>query len=74
MSPCRNVQGVFVDSQGYVAEGSVMNIGIITQEGELIVPPFEQALAGCTLKRLLHLVQEVRSVVSWALLPFLADI
>ncbi|CAK0782703.1 hypothetical protein CVIRNUC_005898 [Coccomyxa viridis] len=51
-------QGVFVDSQGYVAEGSVMNIGIITQEGELVVPPFEHALAGCTLKRLLHLVQE----------------
>ena len=44
-----------------------MNIGIITQEGELVVPPFEHALAGCTLKRLLHLVQEVSSAVSWAL-------
>ena len=53
------LQGVFVDSEGYVAEGSVMNIGIITQEGELVVPPFEQALAGCTLKRLLHLLREV---------------
>ncbi|CAL5223376.1 g5881 [Coccomyxa viridis] len=51
-------QGVFVDSEGYVAEGSVMNIGMITQEGELVVPPFEQALAGCTLKRLLHLLSE----------------
>ena len=64
------MQGVFVDSQGYVAEGSVMNIGIITQEGELVVPPFEHALAGCTLKRLLHLVQEARSESLWALPPF----
>lgn len=54
------LQGVFVDSEGYVAEGSVMNIGIVTQEGELVVPPFEQALPGCTLQRLLHLVSEVR--------------
>ncbi len=54
------LQGVFVDSEGYVAEGSVMNIGIVTREGELVVPPFEHALAGCTLQRLLHLVSEVR--------------
>jgi hypothetical protein len=57
-----HAQGVFVDSDGYVAEGSVMNIGIITHEGELIVPPFDQALPGCTLKRLLHLIREVCSV------------
>ncbi|CAL8470838.1 g10380 [Coccomyxa elongata] len=52
-------QGVFVDSEGYVAEGPVMNIGIITHEGELVVPPFEQTLAGVTLQRLLHLVGQV---------------
>ncbi|KAK9904013.1 hypothetical protein WJX75_002557 [Coccomyxa subellipsoidea] len=52
-------QGVFVDSEGYVAEGPVMNIGIITHEGEMVVPPFEQTLAGVTLQRLLHLVREV---------------
>ena len=46
-----------------------MNIGIITQEGELVVPPFEQALAGCTLKRLLYLVQEVNAL-SQELCPF----
>ena len=57
-----HAQGVFVDSDGHVAEGSVMNIGIITHEGELIVPPFDQALPGCTLKRLLHLIREVCSV------------
>lgn len=50
------LQGVFVDSEGYVAEGPVMNIGIITHEGEMVVPPFEQTLAGVTLQRLLHLV------------------
>ena len=54
-----HAQGVFVDSNGYVAEGSVMNIGIITHEGELVVPPFDQALPGCTLKRLLQLIREV---------------
>ena len=48
-----------MDNDGYVAEGSVMNIGMVTQEGELVVPPFEHALAGCTLKRLLHLTREV---------------
>ncbi len=53
-----------MDSEGYVAEGSVMNIGIITQEGELVVPPFEQALAGCTLKRLLLLLREVWPPIS----------
>lgn len=45
-----------MDSEGYVAEGPTMNIGIITHEGELVVPPFEQTLAGVTLQRLLHLV------------------
>ena len=54
-----HAQGVFVDGDGYVAEGSVMNIGIITHEGELVVPPFDQSLPGCTLKRLLHLIREV---------------
>ena len=49
-----------MDSEGFVAEGSVMNIGIITHEGELVVPPFEQTLAGVTLQRLLHLLREVR--------------
>ena len=48
-----------MDNDGYVAEGSVMNIGIVTREGELVVPPFEHALAGCTLKRLLYLLREV---------------
>ncbi len=37
-----------------------MNIGIITHEGELVVPPFEQTLAGVTLQRLLHLVGQAR--------------
>ena len=67
------LQGVFVDSEGYVAEGSVMNIGIITQEGELVVPPFEHALAGCTHKRLLYLLQEVHPAVSRVLLLSQAD-
>ena len=56
----RALQGVFVDNDGYVAEGPVMNIGIITHDGEMVLPPFEQTLAGVTLQRLMHLVKEVR--------------
>ncbi len=56
-------QGVFVDSEGFIAEGPVMNIGIITHEGELAVPPFEQSLAGITMQRLLHLMREARCLM-----------
>lgn len=67
-------QGVFVDSDGYVAEGSVMNIGIITHEGELVVPPFDQALPGCTLKRLLHLIREAQAAGGDDVLDFIKTI
>ena len=36
-----------------------MNIGIITHDGEMVLPPFEQTLAGVTLQRLMQLVKEV---------------
>ena len=58
------LQGVFVDSEGYVAEGPVMNVGVITHEGEMVMPPFEQTLAGVTLQRLMLLVKEVSLAVA----------
>ncbi len=48
-----------MDNDGYVAEGPVMNVGIITHDGEMVLPPFEQTLAGVTLQRLMRLVKEV---------------
>lgn len=30
-------QGIFVDEEGYYAEGATMNVAILTQEGELVV-------------------------------------
>lgn len=52
-------QGVFVDEAGYVAEGPTMNLGVLTHDGELVIPPFERSLAGCTVRRLMDLVEEV---------------
>ena len=43
-----------------------MNIGIITHEGEMAVPPFDQTLDGITLQRLLQLLKEVRSLAACA--------
>ena len=64
--PCSNCcfspwlrQGVFVDEAGYVAEGPTMNLGVLTHDGELVIPPFERSLAGCTVRRLMDLVEEV---------------
>lgn len=56
-----------MDSEGYVAEGPVMNIGIITHGGEMVVPPFEQTLAGVTLQRLLQLTREACFCISCTL-------
>lgn len=53
-------QGIFTDSNGNVAEGPNMNIGILTQEGTLVVPPFDSNLPGVTMRRLLELAEEAR--------------
>ncbi|KAK9828556.1 hypothetical protein WJX72_000741 [[Myrmecia] bisecta] len=52
-------QGVFVDPEGNIAEGPNMNIGIITHEKELVAPPFEHALAGITMQRVLELAPQL---------------
>ena len=48
-----------MDEAGYVAEGPTMNLGVLTHDGELVIPPFERSLAGCTVRRLMDLVEEV---------------
>jgi 4-amino-4-deoxychorismate lyase len=51
-------QGIFVDANGHVAEGPNANVGVITQEGVLVVPPFDSALPGITMRRLLELARD----------------
>ncbi|DBA96325.1 TPA: hypothetical protein ACH3X3_002502 [Trebouxia sp. C0006] len=52
-------QGIFVDENNMVAEGPNMNLGIITHDNELVIPPFDSALPGITILTLLDLVPEV---------------
>lgn len=51
-------QGIFLDSNGDVAEGPNMNLGVILHDGTLIVPPFDSTLAGITVRRALELAEE----------------
>jgi hypothetical protein len=55
----QTTQAVFVDEAGFVAEGTTMNLGVITHDGEVVIPPFEQSLAGCTARRLMKVIAEV---------------
>ncbi|XP_006643973.2 D-amino-acid transaminase, chloroplastic-like isoform X2 [Oryza brachyantha] len=46
---------VWVDDEGYVAEGPMVNVAFVTAAGELVLPAFDKILTGCTAKRLLAL-------------------
>lgn len=46
---------VWVDDQGYVAEGPMVNVAFVTPARELVLPRFDKILGGCTAKRLLAL-------------------
>jgi 4-amino-4-deoxychorismate lyase len=50
-------QGIFLDSNGNVAEGPNMNLGVILHDGTLIIPPFETSLPGITVRRALELAE-----------------
>eukprot|EP00252_Welwitschia_mirabilis_P022650 TRINITY_DN6197_c0_g1_i1.p1 TRINITY_DN6197_c0_g1~~TRINITY_DN6197_c0_g1_i1.p1 ORF type:complete len:392 (-),score=70.12 TRINITY_DN6197_c0_g1_i1:36-1211(-) len=47
--------GIWIDRNGFVAEGPNMNVAFVNHDNELIMPSFENILAGCTAKRLLEL-------------------
>lgn len=53
--------GVFVDSNGNIAQGPNMNVGVFLEDGTLVVPPFESSLAGITMQRLLELLEIAQS-------------
>ncbi|KAJ8423066.1 hypothetical protein Cgig2_009335 [Carnegiea gigantea] len=46
---------IWVDDNGYIAEGPNMNVALINHDRELIMPPFDNILGGCTAMRLLTL-------------------
>ncbi|KAL8237907.1 hypothetical protein R6Q59_018988 [Mikania micrantha] len=50
---------IWVDDDGYVAEGPNVNVGFVTREKELILPFFDKILSGCTAKRLLELAPKL---------------
>lgn len=51
--------GIWMDEEGYVAEGPNMNVAFLTEEGELIMPEFDKILSGCTAKRVCVLAEKL---------------
>ncbi|KQJ94360.1 hypothetical protein BRADI_3g10127v3 [Brachypodium distachyon] len=51
--------GIWLDDEGFVAEGSNMNVGFVTRNKELILPRFDNILSGCTAKRVLDLAGQL---------------
>ena len=51
--------GVFMDTNGNVGEGSNMNCAFVTHDGVLRHPEFDQILTGCTIARLLELAKRL---------------
>ncbi|MBI1724222.1 MAG: D-amino-acid transaminase [Candidatus Tectomicrobia bacterium] len=48
--------GIFVDAEGNVGEGSNMNVAFVSREGAFLHPRFDHILSGCTSVRLLELM------------------
>jgi 4-amino-4-deoxychorismate lyase len=51
--------GIFVDQQGMVAEGSNMNVAFVTHDRAFRHPPFETILSGITIQRVLQFAQRL---------------
>ncbi|GFZ17986.1 hypothetical protein Acr_26g0012550 [Actinidia rufa] len=50
---------IWVDDEGYIAEGPNVNVAFITHDKELILPFFDKILSGCTALRLLELAPKL---------------
>lgn len=46
---------IWLDGDGFVAEGPNMNVAFVTKEKELLMPCFDKILSGCTAKRVVVL-------------------
>ncbi|KAK7293835.1 hypothetical protein RJT34_16710 [Clitoria ternatea] len=51
--------GIWLDNEGFVAEGPNMNVAFVTKEKELIMPHFDKILKGCTAQRVLTLAESL---------------
>ncbi|XP_062218809.1 D-amino-acid transaminase, chloroplastic isoform X2 [Phragmites australis] len=51
--------GIWLDDEGFVAEGSNMNVGFVTKSKELLMPRFDKILSGCTVKRVMTLAEQL---------------
>ncbi|KAI3468231.1 hypothetical protein Pfo_024894 [Paulownia fortunei] len=50
---------IWLDEDGYIAEGPNMNVAFVTKEKELLMPQFDKILSGCTAKRVLLLAEDL---------------
>lgn len=50
---------IWVDEEGYIAEGPNVNVAFITHDKVLVVPFFDKILSGCTARRLLELAPKL---------------
>lgn len=50
---------IWLDQEGYIAEGPNMNVAFLSKNGVLMIPPFDNVLAGCTVRRVLELVPKL---------------
>lgn len=50
---------VSVDEKGNLAEGATENVGVVTQDNELLMPPAERVLGGTTVGRVLRLAEKI---------------
>ncbi|CAK9182976.1 unnamed protein product [Ilex paraguariensis] len=50
---------IWVDEEGYIAEGPNVNVAFITHDKELVLPVFDKILSGCTALRLLELAPKL---------------
>jgi 4-amino-4-deoxychorismate lyase len=51
--------GIFIDQQGMVAEGSNMNVAFVTRDRVFRHPPFDAILSGITIQRVLEFAQRL---------------
>ncbi|XP_042497905.1 D-amino-acid transaminase, chloroplastic-like [Macadamia integrifolia] len=50
---------IWLDDEGFVAEGPNMNVAFVTKEKELLMPKFDKILSGCTARRVLALAEDL---------------
>lgn len=48
---------IWLDGEGFIAEGPNMNVAFVTKERVLLMPQFDKILSGCTAKRVLTLAK-----------------